>query len=106
MRRPHVQPFLGLRFHPAVENAAARKHECVRAIIVDDGQFEIAVERRGGNLLPHWGMFGRTITRRIDLNHVEPGSVVAVRARARMKPSGHEGASGRHDRDVRTANLI
>ena len=72
MRRPHVQPFLGFRFHPAVENAAARKHQRVRAIVIDDGQFEIAVERRGGNMLPHREMFGPMSIRRIDLNHVEP----------------------------------
>ena len=53
MGRPHVQPFLGLYFHPAVENAAARDHKRMRAVIIDDGQFEVAVERRGGYLLPH-----------------------------------------------------
>ena len=53
MGRPHVQPFLGLHFHPAVENAAAREHERMRAVIIDDGQFKVAVERRGGYMLPH-----------------------------------------------------
>lgn len=53
MGRPHVQPFLGLYFHPAVENAAAREHKRMRAVIIDDGQFKVAVERRGGYLLPH-----------------------------------------------------
>jgi hypothetical protein len=71
MRRPHVQPFLGLRLHPAVENAAARKYECVLAFVVDDGELKIAVEWGGGNVLPHRQMFGRTVTQRIDLNHVE-----------------------------------
>ena len=53
MGRPHVQPFLGFHFHPAVEYAAAREYERVRAVIIDDGQLKIAAERRGGNLLPH-----------------------------------------------------
>src|ERR1035441_7184713 len=30
MGRPHVQPFLGLYFHPAVENAAAREQKAMR----------------------------------------------------------------------------
>ena len=54
MGRPHVEPLFGLHFHPAVENAAAREHERMRAIIIDDGQFKIAVERRGGYFLPHF----------------------------------------------------
>src|SRR5664279_1426371 len=62
--RPHVQPFLGFHFHPAVENAAAREHERMRAVIIDDGQFKVAVERRGGYLLPHHTMFGRVAERR------------------------------------------
>jgi hypothetical protein len=53
MSRPHVQPFLGFHFHPAVEYAAAREYERVRAVIIDDGQLKVAVERSGGNLLPH-----------------------------------------------------
>ena len=53
MGRPHIQPFLGLDLHPAVENAAAREHERMRAIVIDDGQLNVAVERRGGYLLPH-----------------------------------------------------
>ena len=52
MSRPHVQPFLGLHFHPAVEYAAAREYERVRSIIIDDGQLKVAVERRGGDRLP------------------------------------------------------
>jgi len=53
MGRPHIEPLLGLYLHPAVENAAARKDKRVRAIIIDDGQLKIAVERRGGYVLPH-----------------------------------------------------
>ena len=73
MSRPHVQPFLGFHFHPAVEYAAAREYERVRAVIIDDGQLKVAVERRSGNLLPHRGMFGCGINQRIDLNHVVRG---------------------------------
>src|SRR5664279_5119716 len=50
MGRPHIQPFLGLDLHPTVENAAAREHERMRAIVIDDGQLNVAVERRGGYL--------------------------------------------------------
>ena len=53
MGRPHIQPLLGFHFHPSVENATAREYERVRPVVIDDGQFKIAVERRGGYLLPH-----------------------------------------------------
>ena len=53
MGRPHVQPLLGFHLHPSVENAAAWEYERVRPVVIDDGQLKIAVERRGGYLLPH-----------------------------------------------------
>ncbi len=53
MSWPYVEPLLGLHLHPSVENAAARKYERVRAVVIDDGQLKIAVERSGGYLLPH-----------------------------------------------------
>ena len=53
MGRPHVDPLLGLRVEPAGENPPAREHERVRAVAVEDGEFEVAVERRVGDRLPH-----------------------------------------------------
>ena len=85
MGRPHIEPLLGLYLHPAVENAAARKHQRMRTVIVDDGQFEIAIERRGGNVLPHRGMFGRVMSGRIDLNHDECLRRSGIAALALMK---------------------
>lgn len=54
MRRPDVEPFLGLGFHPAVEDAAAWKHERMRTVFVDHGQLKVAVKRRFGYVLPHF----------------------------------------------------
>jgi hypothetical protein len=53
MGRPHVEPLLGLRVDPAGENAPAREYERVRTVTVEDGEFEVAVERRAGDRLPH-----------------------------------------------------
>jgi hypothetical protein len=38
MCRVHIQPFLRLRIHPAVDDAAAWKNECVRAVLVEHGE--------------------------------------------------------------------
>ena len=51
--RPHVDPLVGFRVDPAGENPPAREHERVRAVAVEDGEFEVAVERRVGDRLPH-----------------------------------------------------
>jgi hypothetical protein len=64
----------------------------VRSIIIYDGQLKVAVERRGGDLLPHSIMLGCGINRRIDLNHV-------VRGRRRFgvgRPCQHIGAREPH----------
>jgi hypothetical protein len=58
MRRADVDPRLGFCINPAAEDAAARKDEGMRAIVIDDGQLKVAVERcsryrvpiHGGNL--------------------------------------------------------
>lgn len=92
MGRPHVQPLLGLHFHPSVENTPAREYEHMRAVIIDDGQFKVAVERRGGYLLPHSVKFGGQINRRIDLNHVVRGS---RRRSAWRRPGRHSRAPRR-----------
>ena len=52
MGRLHVEPLLSFRLRPTAKNTPARKHKRMYAIVVDDGQFQIAVERRGGYGLP------------------------------------------------------
>lgn len=66
MGRLHVDPLLGLRIHPAVGHAAAWKDERVRAVRIDDGQLEIALEWRSGDRLPHWNVMPRRDTLRFD----------------------------------------
>jgi hypothetical protein len=55
MSRAHIQAFLGLRFHPAVENTPAREDEGVRALAIKNGQLKVKLERRAGYGLPHFG---------------------------------------------------
>ena len=50
---PHVDPLFGFRVDPAGENPVAREHERVRAVTVNDGEFEISVEGRTRDGLPH-----------------------------------------------------
>jgi hypothetical protein len=51
--RVNRDPYLVVRFNPPVENASAREDEGMRAVVVDDGQFQITVEGRGHDGLPH-----------------------------------------------------
>jgi hypothetical protein len=53
--RPHADDLLGARSQPATENAPARKHERMRAVIIDDCQLEIAVEGGIRDRLPLHG---------------------------------------------------
>jgi hypothetical protein len=46
MRGVDGQAFLVFRLDPPVEDAAARKDESMRPVLVDDGQLEVAVEGR------------------------------------------------------------
>ena len=52
MGRLNVDPLSGFRFDPAAEDAAACKGERVHAIIIDHGQFKVAVKRRSVYALP------------------------------------------------------
>jgi hypothetical protein len=52
VRRPNVDLLFRFGIHPAAEDAAAWKCESVHAVVTNDGQFEVAVERRGGYGLP------------------------------------------------------
>ena len=55
----NVDPLLALHLHPAAKDAAAREDKRMRAISVDDGQFEIAVNGRVGYRFPvHGGTLG------------------------------------------------
>jgi hypothetical protein len=54
VRRAHIQPFPGFRIHPAASDASARKDQRMRTILVDDGEFKIAFERRARDGLPHF----------------------------------------------------
>ena len=53
MRRAHIEPPLCCGINPSIENAAARKDERVRAVLVEDGKFQFGVEWRGFGGLPH-----------------------------------------------------
>jgi len=53
MGRPHLDGLLGFGVDPSVRRAAAGEYEDVLALAVDDGEFEVALERRGCNWLPH-----------------------------------------------------
>ena len=49
----HVHPLLGFRLRPSAEYTTAREHESIWTVAIDDGEFEIAVEGRAGDGLPH-----------------------------------------------------
>jgi len=60
VRRINVDPVLGDGVHPPAGNAPARENKRVFAIIINDGQFEVAVERRAGYGFPiHWCIIPR-----------------------------------------------
>jgi hypothetical protein len=51
--RAHIQPLAALRIHPARGDTPARKYQSMRPILIEDGQFDIAVDRRGRYGVPH-----------------------------------------------------
>jgi len=53
MRRKCIDHFAGLSVNPPTGNAAAWKHERMRAVPIDNGQFEIPVEGCCRYSLPH-----------------------------------------------------
>ena len=60
MARAYIDGFLGFCINPSVENTAACKGESVRSVVVDDGQFQIAVKWRVRYGLPlHIGIVWR-----------------------------------------------
>lgn len=48
----HVNAPFSVRLEPSAKNTAARKNESVGSVIIDDGQFKVAVEWCGRNRLP------------------------------------------------------
>lgn len=72
MGRPHVDPLLGFGIDPPGENPAARKHERVRALAVEDGELKVAVEGRAGDRLPHARLVETSRPGRLDLDQ-RPG---------------------------------
>ena len=53
MGRTHIQTLLGFGIHPTIDSTPARKNQRMRAVLVEDRQFEIATEWRIGCRLPH-----------------------------------------------------
>jgi hypothetical protein len=52
MRRLHINSLSGFRLHPSVQDSTARKHERVRPVVIEVGNFDIAVEWCRGNRPP------------------------------------------------------
>ncbi len=52
MRRVRDNWLTGFRVQPTAENTTAWKDERVCAVIIDNGQFQIAIKRRGRYGLP------------------------------------------------------
>jgi hypothetical protein len=53
MSRSHVQPFLCGGIDPATLNALAGENQRVLAVLIDHGEFQIAIEGRIRGRLPH-----------------------------------------------------
>lgn len=49
----NVKPLPGFHLHPPLQNTPAGEDERVRAIIVDNGEFQVAVEGSARDRLPH-----------------------------------------------------
>jgi hypothetical protein len=48
----HLGPLLAFCLDPSAKDAVARKYESMYTIVIDDGQFQIAVERGDGYWFP------------------------------------------------------
>ena len=76
MRRTHLDPLFGFHSDPPYRGAAARKHQRVLAVLVDDGQLKVAIEWRGRYRVPlHTEMLCREWPDAFDL-----GQGIAARA--------------------------
>ena len=77
VRRTHFDPLPGFRFGPPAKHATAWKHECMRTVTIDHGKFQIAVERRDGDRLPHQ-LIRLVKSWRIDLDHLQRSQFMRV----------------------------
>jgi len=68
MGRVHVNPFFALGLDPSVCNATARKHQGMGAVPINDGEFDISVDRRLRYIFPHSLLLRRDNTPRLDLD--------------------------------------
>lgn len=53
----HVHPLLRFGVNPSAQHAPAGKCERVRPVSLYHGKFQVAIERRRHNRLPHINMF-------------------------------------------------
>ena len=56
----HVNLSAGFCVGPSAEHPSAWKHKCVRAVVVYDGQLQVLIKRRTGDIFPHKEIMGRT----------------------------------------------
>ena len=70
--RAHVQPLAAVRIHPARGDTPAGKNQGMRPIPVEDGQFDIAVDRRGRYGVPHQARVSALRRRRIEIYQNAP----------------------------------
>lgn len=100
MRRLHFDPAFGGRIQPSAGNASAGKHQRMRATRIDNGQFEIAVERRAADRPPHKRKIGPWCAKSLDLDQ-DRRSERRLRCSIRNCPANASLASrrGRLDRE-------
>lgn len=67
MRGMNGDVLAGLHLDPALQRPSAREYQRVQALMVDHGKFDLVVERRGTDGLPHGGFCSPPASRRIDL---------------------------------------
>ena len=68
MRRAHVKTPFSLRVDPSVGNAATGKNQGMDTLSVEDGKFDIAIEWRSRNWLPHNTFWDLGLDNGIDSN--------------------------------------
>jgi hypothetical protein len=64
----NVNPLLGFRVDPTVDDTAAGKNERVRSVPVENGQLKIAIKWRSRNRVPHAADHTRARLQRVDLD--------------------------------------
>lgn len=69
MGRVDIEPLRRGAVRPAAGDTPARKHQRMRAVVIDNRQFEIAAKRCIRDDFPHRTTFGRFPTARIEVDH-------------------------------------